>query len=102
MELKPCPFCGSEPQVSTDKRGWMTIACVNLDCHIDVQGGESVHAEAARLWNTRALDAKLGDGLSEFLHRTFCMITIGRITPKGKKKWAEAADKLRAFLQGGE
>lgn len=52
--LKPCPFCGKEPNVENvgDNRSALMIDCVTDDCV-----GPSVscydHTEAIRQWNRR-------------------------------------------------
>lgn len=51
MKLKPCPFCGYEPHVSTDGENYF-IECGNLNC-INVCV-EDRRDKAIRRWNTRA------------------------------------------------
>jgi len=34
-ELKPCPFCGCNPTVSTDNLGYYHIECGKCPCQLD-------------------------------------------------------------------
>lgn len=54
MKLKPCPFCGSEPQI-IDDRDEIIIECANADCQVlcETQNVETM-CDAIRAWNTRA------------------------------------------------
>lgn len=54
-ELKPCPFCGEQPQIFDLKDGRYIVECVNPDC--DVYPYTSIHydeQEAIAAWNRRA------------------------------------------------
>ena len=62
-QLKPCPFCGSQPIVETpdlsnEGGGWTRIFCVNMRCSTTVDlinSDERDHlAKAINAWNTRA------------------------------------------------
>lgn len=55
MKLKPCPFCGYEPHVSTDGENYF-IECGNLNC-INVCV-EDRRDKAIRRWNTREEESK--------------------------------------------
>lgn len=62
-ELKPCPFCGSAPELHKDKMlGDAWLGCMNKECTVapyieapDLaeRGGE---ASAREAWNRRAID----------------------------------------------
>ena len=57
-ELKPCPFCGWQPEeVNCFEDGKWELYCKNEDCFI-LPGTYSVNseAEAIRMWNTRKGD----------------------------------------------
>jgi len=54
MELRPCPFCGSEARWAATCGGddsW-EIQCSNVDCCIVLFAGASAE-ETCRSWNTR-------------------------------------------------
>lgn len=54
-ELKPCPFCGEEPEIFDFKDGRFVVQCSNPDC--DVYPYTSIHrdrADAIAAWNQRA------------------------------------------------
>ena len=58
-ELKPCPFCGWKPEVSTYYEGdkkWYEIECVNSgECeHLPSICGHPSEADAIEAWNRRA------------------------------------------------
>ena len=53
VELLPCPFCGGEAEVNSERCGWR-VKCSNLIC--DTVGpwlDDSTEAEARTAWNTR-------------------------------------------------
>lgn len=53
-KLKPCPFCGGEPQWSTLRNGAHYVECLNEDCLVNPEGvfsGSKV--QCANEWNTR-------------------------------------------------
>ena len=54
-ELKPCPFCGEEPELFDFTDGRFIVQCSNSDC--DVYPYTSIHrdkADAIAAWNHRA------------------------------------------------
>jgi restriction alleviation protein Lar len=64
LKLKPCPFCGKQPEVfpedpKTEGDAWTKIACVNERCGVfpEVTSYDDIKAyhrrNAARRWNTR-------------------------------------------------
>ena len=52
-ELKPCPFCGSEAEI-TDHGGFFTVGCTNLGCAVTIDLLEPSEEAAAADWNRRA------------------------------------------------
>lgn len=59
-EIKPCPFCGKEPEVQQDENFFgMTewwIACLNFDCPVDnvTTGSFAIKQKAINAWNKRS------------------------------------------------
>ena len=54
-KLKPCPFCGGDPQWGTLRNGAHYVECLNEDCLVNPEGvfsGSKV--QCANEWNTRA------------------------------------------------
>lgn len=54
--LKPCPFCGSEPEVRDLERQFdrYECLCMDYDCDAIVATYGSTPEEAAEKWNRRA------------------------------------------------
>lgn len=54
-ELKPCPFCGGEPETFQDDEGRFYVACTCKKCTVDwVQTASYINEEKAiDAWNTR-------------------------------------------------
>ena len=59
-ELKPCPFCGGEADISDEGTGtepfryW--VYCPNNACFVEGTAAYATEAEAIEAWNTRADD----------------------------------------------
>ncbi len=56
-ELKPCPFCGSEPTIERWHGGGpekRMIACISDDCHVSPWVTGETMREAAGRWNGRS------------------------------------------------
>jgi ssDNA-binding Zn-finger/Zn-ribbon topoisomerase 1 len=51
-KLKPCPFCGSNPDIIQVEEGRFELACGNLVCGYFGDCFES-YEEALLFWNTR-------------------------------------------------
>jgi Lar family restriction alleviation protein len=52
MELKPCPFCGSNTlKVRKGKYMWW-VECCNMDCRA-LSGVSNLKAKAIEKWNRR-------------------------------------------------
>lgn len=63
VELKPCPFCGVEPVLSSDYFRRYDVRCLNADCKI--MPATSVYLtpeDAAEVWNRRADQPRRIDG----------------------------------------
>ncbi len=55
MELKPCPFCGSEPIIK-NKGFYSAVACSNLHCQVRPQTEWIIQVfgkSCFKAWNTR-------------------------------------------------
>ena len=57
VELKPCPFCGSEAELITNRSGTNVVRCSNFNCWISTKifGFKET---AINKWNTRAEQLK--------------------------------------------
>lgn len=65
LELKPCPFCGTLPEVRASKpdelvRRWGRVSCVNSDCHVKpyavvtaLRTSEDPATKTIGFWNER-------------------------------------------------
>ena len=51
-DLKPCPFCGGEPEHETHSDGMASVHCV--DCGVRSRRGVYAFDGGAEEWNTRA------------------------------------------------
>lgn len=57
MELKPCPFCGSEARIVTNYVGSVYIRCTNIyKCGVRQEGWD-MEEDAIEAWNRRAGEA---------------------------------------------
>lgn len=58
MELKPCPFCGSEPKYFDHSEHnddeWHEVACTNHECTYLI-AQKSTKESAFTAWNTRCI-----------------------------------------------
>lgn len=53
-ELKPCPFCGGEPEKMTSSDGFTSIGCLRCNPVFGVMVQRMTEAEAIAAWNARA------------------------------------------------
>ncbi|NCC65544.1 MAG: hypothetical protein EOM15_12895 [Spirochaetia bacterium] len=54
MEIKPCPFCGRQPEITQDKwGGW--IAVCDGESHNVTCGSFMAKEQAIEEWNKRAV-----------------------------------------------
>ena len=60
-ELKPCPFCGGEPDFQKGYRRGVGYVCTDIDC--PDWDFKDTKEEAIKAWNTRAT----GDTLKQFM-----------------------------------
>ena len=51
-ELKPCPFCGRNPELRRDDDGFSYIVCANDGCYVRTDGHLNDNA-AIKAWNRR-------------------------------------------------
>lgn len=54
MELKPCPFCGGDPEIMTSPDGFTSIGCLGCNPVFGVMVQRRTRKEAVEVWNTRA------------------------------------------------
>ena len=58
-ELKPCPFCGGEAELSKSSGGDWIVGCTNGKCLMCPWSfGFKTKKEAIESWNTRAYEEK--------------------------------------------
>ena len=67
-KLKPCPFCGGEPEFHRLCDGWYVagIMCTSCAANVCSQGYETETPEQAeesaiKAWNSRVIDERLVD-----------------------------------------
>ena len=57
-ELKPCPFCGSDPIIEEDRaseKERFIMICGNVNCPVHIYTGwYETEDKAIKAWNTRA------------------------------------------------
>ena len=53
VELKPCPFCGSEAELITDRANMSVVRCSNFSCWISTKTS-GFKETVINKWNTRA------------------------------------------------
>ena len=55
MNIKPCPFCGSEAKVYTGGFGEKYVSCTNNNCGGSLDGGIwfTTDEKAIEIWNKR-------------------------------------------------
>ena len=54
VELKPCPFCGSDAFIGGDKEYFYWVECRRCTCAIGAIGSFKDKQYAITAWNTRA------------------------------------------------
>lgn len=73
-ELKPCPFCGEDAELTPEELGDYLRICVSCKCGATISydasvGKESLYKTVTRKWNTRHDDwISVEDGLPEDNH----------------------------------
>ena len=61
-DLKPCPFCGKDPNQTTAELGdrpCFYYECENPKCHAAEMGWHDTEQEAIDAWNTRPIEDAL-------------------------------------------
>lgn len=58
MKIKPCPFCGKEPERVHSDCGDYVIYCVNENCPVNPSVNSDMDLPV-KAWNTRAIDKDL-------------------------------------------
>ena len=55
-ELKPCPFCGKEPEVRVAEDAYARIRCSDMDCPANSNVWFDSLYKAVEAWNKRTED----------------------------------------------
>ena len=59
-ELKPCPFCGAEGDITYNYDKKFVPYCTNNDCFLnEIDYGFETEQEAIESWNRRASDEQI-------------------------------------------
>lgn len=78
--LKPCPWCGSMPEIIDDGDGYYYYACLNLSCPFGPSG--KVYAtkeEATEAWNTRHRKKAIGTLNKDERFKNLKMVTVEQL-----------------------
>lgn len=62
-ELKPCPFCGAEGDITYNYDKKFVPYCINTDCFLnELEYGFETQQEAIEAWNRRTNDGEVHSG----------------------------------------
>lgn len=53
LEIKPCPFCGSEARTLPQEGGWVKIKCQNGTCGGEISEWTRYEIQVMLKWNSR-------------------------------------------------
>lgn len=63
-DLKPCPFCGSEPNIDYEKGRW-SVMCIRTACGLEPFTSGETREQVTAVWNRRpSLEPPASDELS--------------------------------------
>lgn len=101
-QLKPCPFCGGEAELSSDM-GMHEVVCANQDVCGGTSGSWESKSQALRAWNSRtalppsrdAAVEELVSALDEIAYGTGCTQTYSGCRDECRKIARAALERMK-------
>lgn len=63
--LKPCPFCGVQPEIEDRNGHWKDVACLNVHCLVQPRALDCSVISAFETWNRRPVTPPAADEFEE-------------------------------------
>ena len=93
-DLKPCPFCGKEPNQATAELGdrpCFYYECENPKCHAAEMGWHDTEQEARDAWNNRPIEDALQARIAELERKKEQLLEIDHQRVQYVRKLEKAA-----------